>query len=286
MEKLRIALQKSGRLSEDSLELLKACGVKLNSGNKQVLRTVSPNYPLEIFFMRDDDIPEYVSDGIADIGIVGENVYLEKKKDCRAVESLGFSKCRLSIAIDKNIEYEGMAFFNGKRIATSYPNILRDHLKEHNIDAEIHEISGSVELAPGIGLADGICDIVSSGSTLFSNGLKEVETILRSEAILISGPSLSAQKEKHLEDLLFRIQAVNKGRSHKYILMNAPNDKIDEITKVLPGMRSPTVLPLAEEGWSSLHAVMSDDAFWNDIDKLKELGAEGILVVPIQKMVS
>ncbi len=281
---LRIAVQKSGRLSEDSLKLLKECGIKFNNGIKK-LKAVSYNFPIEFLFLRDDDIPGYVEDGVADIGIVGENVHVEKGKDINIVKRLGFSKCRLSLAIPKNENYEGVSYFEGKSIATSYTKILGDYLKKNSINSEIHEISGSVEIAPGIGLADGICDIVSSGSTLMSNGLKEVETIFKSEAILIAGKGISAEKQQLLDKLLFRIDAVLTGKSNKYVLLNAPNEKIEEIVNLLPGMRSPTVLPLATEGWSSIHSVINEDVFWDKIEELRAAGAEGILVVPIEKMI-
>ena len=281
---LRIAVQKSGRLSEESVKLIEECGIKINNGRGK-LKSQAVNFPVELLFLRDDDIPGYVADGVADIGIVGNNVAQEKNVSVINVLNLGFSKCRLSLAIPKNQEYAGFEFFNGKSIATSYPVLVSRFLKEKNIQAEIHEISGSVEIAPGIGLADAICDIVSSGSTLLSNGLKEVETIFKSEAVLISAPSLNAEKSKILESLIFRIKSVQNGRNNKYILLNAPNDKIEEITGILPGMRSPTVVPLAMEGWSSLHSVINEDKFWEIIDNLKNAGAEGILVVPIEKMI-
>ena len=281
---LRIAVQKSGRLSEDSLKLLKECGIKFNNGIKK-LKAVSYNFPIEFLFLRDDDIPGYVEDGVADIGIVGENVHVEKGKDINIVKRLGFSKCRLSLAIPKNENYEGVSYFEGKSIATSYTKILGDYLKKNSINSDIHEISGSVEIAPGIGLADGICDIVSSGSTLMSNGLKEVETIFKSEAILIAGKGISAEKQQLLDKLLFRIDAVLAGKSNKYVLLNAPNEKIEKIVSLLPGMRSPTVLPLATEGWSSIHSVINEDVFWDKIEELRAAGAEGILVVPIEKMI-
>jgi len=281
---LRIAIQKSGRLSQESLDLIKECNIKVNDG-KGKLKSNARNFPLEILYLRDDDIPGYVADKVADIGIVGLNVVLEKEKNLLTLLRLGFSKCRLSLAVPKEIDYRGLEFLNNKNIATSYPNITNRFLKEKGIRADIHEISGSVEIAPGIGLADAICDIVSSGSTLISNGLKEVETILHSEAVLIGNKELSAEKNKTLDQLIFRINAVQKARSFKYILLNAPNDKIEDIINILPGMKSPTVVPLAMEGWSSLHSVINEDKFWEIIDSLKQAGAQGILVVPIEKMI-
>ena len=278
-----MAIQKSGRLSEDSIKLLKDCGIDLRNV-KDRLKTESDNFPLEIFFLRDDDIPEYVSDGVADIGIVGENVVYEKNKQVEVVEKLGFGKCRLCFAVDKSIDYS-KDYLQNKRIATSYPVLVQKYLVENNIKATIHEISGSVEIAPGIGLADAVCDLVSSGSTLFMNGLKEVETILKSEAVLIRNNNLNKEQEKLLAKILFRIQAVKKAKNNKYILLNAPNNKLNEIVALLPGMKSPTVLPLATEGWSSVHSVLNENDFWNIIEQLKDHGAEGILVVPIEKMI-
>lgn len=283
-EKLTLAIQKSGRLSEGSIELLKLCGIKVSNGGNH-LKALAEGFPLEILLLRDDDIPQYVADGVADIGILGMNEVLEKKKDVKVIRSLGFSKCRLSIAVPKSVEYSGRNFLQGKRIATSYPVILEDFLAENNIQAEIHSISGSVEIAPGIGLADAIFEIVSSGGTLLSNGLKEVEVIMKSEAVIISNPNLSEEKKRLLSKLLFRIEAVQKAKRNKYILLNAPESKLDDIIKLIPGMKSPTVLPLAEKGWCSLHSVISEDDFWEVIDNLKDAGAEGILVVPIEKMV-
>ncbi|RFM36285.1 ATP phosphoribosyltransferase [Chitinophaga silvisoli] len=282
--KLRIAIQKSGRLHDDSIKLLKECGIDINNGVNK-LKTEASNFPLEVFFLRDDDIPQYVEDGVADLGIVGENVVLEKNRPVRTVEKLGFGKCRLSLAVSKSVEYNGVKDMDKLRIATSYPVILEKFLKEHGLTADIHEISGSVEIAPGIGLADAICDLVSSGSTLFMNGLKEVEVILKSEAVLISNSSLTTEQEAILRKLQFRIQAVKKAKNNKYILLNAPNDKLKEIISLLPGMKSPTVLPLAEEGWSSVHSVLNENDFWDIIESLKEAGAQGILVVPIEKMI-
>ncbi len=282
--KLKIAIQKSGRLNEDSIKVLKEAGIEFNNGLNK-LKAEAVNFPLEVFFLRDDDIPQYVEDGVADIGIVGENVVIEKNKDVNIVDRLGFGKCRLSIAIPKNQKYNGIKDLDGKRIATSYATVLAKYLKKNKIKAEIHEISGSVEIAPGIGLADAICDLVSSGSTLFTNGLKEVEVILRSEAVMIANKSLSKEQKAILEKLLFRINAVKKAKNNKYILLNAPNKNLDAICKIIPGMKSPTVLPLADKGWSSVHSVVNENEFWDIIEKLKEKGAEGILVVPIEKMI-
>jgi len=282
--KLRIAIQKSGRLYEDSVQLLKECGIDLRNV-KDRLKTESDNFPLEIFFLRDDDIPQYVEDGVADIGIVGENVLYEKNKKAAIVEKLGFGKCRLSVAIPRIQQYEGIQSLQGKRIATSYPYLVNEFLTKNNVQAEIHEISGSVEIAPGIGLADVVADLVSSGSTLLMNGLKEVEVLLQSQAVLIRNNDLNAEQLKLVEKLVFRIRAVKKAKHNKYILLNAPNDKIQEIISLLPGMKSPTVLPLAEEGWSSVHSVLSEDTFWDIIEQLKAAGAQGILVVPIEKMI-
>ncbi|MBV6644976.1 MAG: ATP phosphoribosyltransferase [Cyclobacteriaceae bacterium] len=284
MSLLKIAIQKSGRLSEDSLKLFKECGIKVNNGAKK-LKAVSSNFPVEFLYLRDDDIPGYVEDGIADIGVVGENVYLEARKKVELVKRLGFSKCRLSLAIPRDVDYSGVTFFDGKSIATSYPVILEKYLNKQNVKAEIHKISGSVEIAPGIGLAEGICDIVSSGSTLLSNGLKEVETVTKSEAVMVGNRGLDEEKKRLLDQLLFRLDAVLVGKNNKYVLLNAPNEKLDEIISLLPGMRSPTVLPLATEGWSSIHSVINEDEFWENIQKLREAGAEGVLVVPIEKMI-
>lgn len=281
---LRLAIQKSGRLYEDSVRLLKECGIDVGNGVNKLKSEVA-NFPMEIFFLRDDDIPQYVEDGVADIGFVGENVVYEKEKDVDVVEKLGFGKCRLSIAVDKNDVYGDVKFLQGKRIATSYPVLVKKFLLLHGVEAETHEISGSVEIAPGIGLADAICDLVSSGSTLFMNGLKEAEVVLKSEAVLIKNEGLSAEKEAILGRLLFRIQSVKKARNNKYILLNAPDERLTEIIALLPGMKSPTVLPLAEKGWHSVHSVLSEDQFWDIIELLKEKGAQGILVVPIEKMV-
>jgi len=280
---LKIAIQKSGRLHEDSLRLLKDCGIDIsNGGNK--LKAMAGNFPLEVYFLRDDDIPQYVEDAVADAGIVGENVVYEKEKEVEVLEQLGFGKCRLSIAVGRNEVYEKNSL-NGKKIATSYPVLLQNYLTRNGLDAEIHEISGSVEIAPGIGLADAICDLVSSGSTLLTNGLKEAETILQSQAVLVRNPQLSEAKQKILDRLLFRIRSVKKARHNKYILLNAPDEKLQEIIALLPGMKSPTVLPLAQPGWSSVHSVINEDDFWDIIEQLKEAGAQGILVVPIEKMI-
>jgi ATP phosphoribosyltransferase len=282
--KLKIAIQKSGRLYEDSVSLLKECGIDLRNV-KDRLKTESDNFPLEVFFLRDDDIPQYVEDGVADIGIVGENVLVEKNKVVEVVEKLGFGKCRLSIAVPRNMDYPGIESLAGKRIATSYPVLLNKYLKEKGVQCDIHEISGSVEIAPGIGLADAVADLVSSGGTLFMNGLKEVETILSSQAVLVQHKGLNGDKQSILDKLLFRIRAVKKSKRNKYILLNAPNDNLDEIVSILPGMKSPTILPLAESGWSSVHSVVSEDTFWEIIEQLKAAGAQGILVVPIEKMI-
>lgn len=281
---IRIAVQKSGRLSDDSLSLIKECGIKFYNGTGK-LKSTSTNFPVEFLFLRDDDIPGYVADGVADLGIVGENELVEKDKEVLTLKKLGFSKCRLSLAIPKGQEYSGVEYFQGKSIATSYPKILGDYLKSKNIQAEIHEISGSVEIAPSIGLAEGIFDIVSSGSTLMMNGLKEVEEVFKSEAVLIGNMNLADWKKAILDKLLFRINAVQTGKSNKYVLMNVPNTSIQRITELIPGMRSPTILPLAQEGWSSVHSVLSEDQFWENIEELRAAGAEGILVVPIEKMV-
>lgn len=281
---LKIAIQKSGRLSEKSLELISEAGISLNNNDRKLI-TKASNFPVEILFLRDDDIPQYVADGVADIGIVGENVIMEKSSPIDVVEKLGFAKCRLCLAIPKSVYYNGLSYFNGKKLATSYPNILRKFLNEKNIQCEIHEISGSVEIAPGIGLADGIFDIVSSGSTLISNGLTEVEEIIRSEAVIIGHPGLSDEKRKILNKLLFRIGAVQRGNKHKYIVLNAPIENVDKIVKVIPGMKSPTVVPLAKEGWVSVHSVLREGDFWEIIDLLQDCGAQGILVMPIEKMI-
>ncbi|MBX2954477.1 MAG: ATP phosphoribosyltransferase [Leadbetterella sp.] len=281
---VKIAIQKSGRLSEDSLNLFKECGIKVEMG-KGRLRSVSSNFPAEFLFLRDDDIPGYVEDGVADLGIVGENVMVESGKKVDVVKALGFSKCRLSIAVSRERDFVLPEDLNGKSIATSYPRILGEYLEKNNITAHIHEISGSVEIAPSIGLADAICDIVSSGSTLLSNGLKELESIFRSEAILIANPALAPDQQAILDKLLFRIASVQTAKDHKYVLLNAPNDKLEAITAILSSMKSPTVMPLAIEGWSSVHSVLKESDFWERIESLKDAGAQGILVIPIEKMV-
>ncbi|MCU0239736.1 MAG: ATP phosphoribosyltransferase [Pyrinomonadaceae bacterium] len=283
-KKLKIALQKSGRLSEDSINLLKQCGIKFANGIGK-LKTEALNFPLEVYFLRDDDIPEYVADGVADIGIVGENVVFESQKKVEIIEQLGFGKCRLSIAVPKSFNYQTLQSLENKRIATTYPKILNKFFADKKINVEIHTISGSVEIAPSIGLADAICDLVSSGSTLFSNGLQEVETIMKSEAILISQINLDENAKQILDKLLFRIKAVNAAKQNKYILLNAPNNKLKEIIQLLPGMKSPTVLPLAESDWSSVHSVINENDFWEVVEQLKDAGAEGILVVSIDQMI-
>lgn len=283
-KKLKIALQKSGRLHEDSIGLLRNCGIRFGNGVAK-LKAEARNFPLEIFFLRDDDIPEYVADGVADIGIVGENVIYEVEKDVEVVEKLGFGRCRLSLAVPKSFEYNDFNNLENTRIATTYPNILGKFIKENNIKAEIHNISGSVEIAPSIGLANAICDLVSSGSTLFSNGLREVEVVMNSEAVLISRKNLNVETRKLLDKLLFRVKAVIAAKQNKYILLNAPKEKLDEIIRLLPGMKSPTVLPLAESGWSSVHSVINENDFWEVVEQLKNAGAEGILVVSIDQMI-
>jgi ATP phosphoribosyltransferase len=282
--KLRIGIQKSGRLHDDSMKLLKECGIDVSNGVNK-LKTEASNFPLELFFFRDDDIPQYVEDAVADLGIVGENVVYEKNKKVTVVEKLGFGKCRLSVAVRRGEDYTGPAFLTGKKIATTYPVLLDRFLREHGVSADIHEISGSVEIAPGIGLADAICDLVSSGSTLFMNGLTEAHPILHSQAVLVRNSGLDPERMALLHKLLFRIQAVKKAKNNKYILLNAPNERLSEIIGLLPGMKSPTVLPLAEAGWSSVHSVLNENEFWEIIEKLKAAGAQGILVVPIEKMI-
>lgn len=283
-KKLKIAIQKSGRLSDSSVNLLRKCGIHFGNGLGK-LRSEANNFPLEIFFLRDDDIPQYVEDSVADIGIVGENVLLEKDCDVKTIERLGFGKCRLSLALPKSFEYKDISDLDGKRIATSYPKILGNFLKENSVEAELHTISGSVEIAPSIGLADAVCDIVSSGSTLFTNGLKEVETVLRSEAVLIAGNDLDADSRKMFDKLLFRIKAGKSAKENKYILLNAPNENLEKIIEILPGMRSPSVLPLAQTGWSSVHSVINENDFWEVVENLKAEGAEGILVLSIEQMI-
>ncbi|WP_346860034.1 ATP phosphoribosyltransferase [uncultured Draconibacterium sp.] len=282
--KIKIAIQTKGRLNEDSMNLINEAGIGLKMG-RRTLVSEAKNFPMDALFLRDDDIPQTVADGVADIGVVGENEMAEKNENVVIAKRLGFSKCRLSLAIPKSIEYSGIEFFEGKKIATSYPVILKKFLDEKNIKAEIHVISGSVEIAPGIGLADAIFDIVSSGSTLVSNRLKEVEVVMQSEAVLIANPNLSAEKQEILDELIFRIESVQRAEGKKYILLNVPNEKIEEITGLLPGMKAPTLVPLAKEGWSSMHSVIEEDDFWEVIGRLKKAGAEGILVIPIEKMI-
>lgn len=281
---LNIAIQKKGRMSQDSVDLLKRCGLRFNSSGRGLIAQ-SSGFPANIYYLRDDDIPDYVEDGIADVGIVGLNVLREGENDVEVSKKLGFSRCRMSIAIPREQEYASIQDLDGKEIATSYPVILKNYLDEHGVKARIHTISGSVEIAPGIGLTDGICDIVSTGSTLLSNGLKEVENILNSEAVMINNRSLSEGKQNLLEKLIFRITSVQKADDSKYILLNAPNDRLDKIIDLLPGMKSPSILPLADKGWSSVHSVVSEEDFWEVIDQLKENGAESLLVVPIEKMI-
>lgn len=283
-KKLHIAVQKSGRLHDESLKLLNDCGISIDNGKDQ-LKAVARNFPLEIFYLRNGDIPQYIRDGVVDIAIIGENLLIEKGKEITIKEKLGFSKCRVSIAIPKDDAYKGIESLTGKKIATSYPNTVEGFLAEKGIDAELHIINGSVEIAPNIGLSDAICDIVSSGSTLFKNNLKEVEVLFKSEAVLAASSILDAEKTDILEKLQFRIQSVLKGRQSKYILMNVPNDSIDKISSILPVLKSPTVLPLAEQGWSSLHSVVNEGTFWEVIDELKTAGAQDILVCPVEKMV-
>lgn len=284
MKKLNIAIQKSGRLHDDSLKIIRDCGISIDN-EKDQLKASARNFPLEVFYLRNGDIPQYLHDGIVDIAIIGENILVEEGEDIHTIEQLGFSKCKLALAVPKDQEYSGIEFFENKRIATSYPNSLKKYLKSKGINADIHLINGSVEIAPNIGLADAICDIVSSGSTLFKNNLKEVEVLMKSQAVLAVSPNISKESQEILDKLQFRIKSVLKGRNSKYVLLNAPNHQLDEIIHVLPGMRSPTVLPLAEPGWSSVHSVISRNQFWKIIDELKLKGAEGILVCPIEKMV-
>jgi ATP phosphoribosyltransferase len=285
MQKLRIAIQKSGRLSEKSIQLLNDCGISVSNGNRTLLAS-GKNFPVEILYLRDDDIPGYIEDGVADVGILGENVVLEKGNNLSVISRLNFARCRMSIAIPRNEEYTGAQFLQGKRIATSYPRILKNFLQQNNIQADIHEILGSVEIAPSIGLSGAIFDIVSTGSTLLSNGLKEVEVVLKSEAVLVSGNNLNGEKQEILDKLMFRLNAVMKARTNRYVLLNAPNDSLEKIISIIPGMKSPTVVPLAEEGWSAVHSVIGEDRFWEVIDQLKDAGAQGLLVIPIEKMVS
>lgn len=284
MSNLKIAIQKSGRLHEDSLRLLKSCGLSIDNGKDQLKVTVN-NFPLEILYLRNSDIPQYIEDGTADIAIVGENLLVEKQRKSKKICDLGFSKCRVSLAVPKDVNYTNLQYFEGKKIATSYPATLRAYLNKNKVNAEIHTISGSVEIAPNIGLADGICDIVSTGNTLFKNGLKEVEEILSSQAILIQNTALSTQKEKVVNQLLFRIKAVLKAKNYKYILLNVPNSKVEAVSEILPVLKSPTILPLAQPNWSSLHSVIEETQFWEVIDEIKSAGAEDILIVPIDKMV-
>ena len=284
MSKLKIAVQKSGRLNEDSMRLLKDIGISIDNGKDQ-LKASANDFPLEVFYLRNGDIPQYLRDGVVDVAIIGENVLIEKGNDIQFIEKLGFSKCRVSIAVPKSVEYSSIKDLKGKRIATSYPNTVNQFLEKNNISADLHIINGSVEIAPNIGLADAIVDIVSSGSTLFKNNLREEEVILKSEAVLAVSPLISSENQDILNKIQFRIQSVLKGRNSKYVLLNAPNDKLNDIIKVLPGMKSPTVLPLAEKGWSSVHTVINKNQFWEIIDELKLKGAQGILVCPIEKMV-
>lgn len=283
--RLRIAIQKSGRLREVSMKLLEEAGVSFSNGKDQ-LKTASSNFPVEVIFLRDDDIPEYVEDGVADVGIVGENVFIEKRRRNTLVKKLGFARCRLAVAVPRGTTYSGAGWLEGKNIATSFPVIVRDFLSQQGLNAGIHEISGSVEIAPGIGLADAIVDIVSTGSTLQSNGLTEVQTVLESQAVLIAKPGLEGNRQAILNQLLFRFDAVNSARNNKYILLNCPNDAIDRISGIIPGMNSPTIMPLARPDWSSLHSVVNENDFWNKIGQLKAAGAEGILVIPIEKMIA
>ena len=284
MSTLKIAIQKSGRLNEDSIQILKDCGISINNGNDQ-LKAEATNFPLEILFLRNSDIPQYLIDGVVDVAILGDNLLVEKGKNIQVIEKLGFSKCKVSVAVPKTFEYNSIQDLEGLRIATSYPNTVLDYFKSKNVTVDLHQISGSVEIAPNIGLSDAIVDIVSSGSTLFKNNLKEVEVITKSEAVLAVSPSISKETQVIVDKLLFRIQSVLKARKSKYILMNIPNDKIETISKILPVLKSLTVMPLAEEGWSSVHSVIEEETFWDVIDQLKNAGAEGILVCPIEKMV-
>ena len=284
MVKLKVAIQKSGRLNEDSLELLKECGISINNGKEQLMAQAS-NFPLEVLYLRNSDIPHYVEDGVVDVAIIGENTIIEKRANVLKLLDLGFSGCRVSIAIPKSEVFTGLEWLQGKKIATSYPNTLNDFLQQNDIQAEAHVITGSVEIAPGIGLADAICDIVSSGSTLFKNGLTEVYTLFKSTAVLVANPNLDEGKRMLLEQLMFRIKAVLAAQCNKYILLNAPEDKLEEICRVLPGVKSPTVMPLRMKGWYSLHSVVNENRFWESIGALRAAGAEGILVVPIEKMI-
>ena len=284
MSTLKIAVQKSGRLNEDSLKILKEIGISIDNGKDQ-LKASARNFPLEVFYLRNGDIPQYLRDGVVDAAIIGENVLVEKGEDITVVEKLGFSKCRVSIAVPKSSDAKSLKDLEGKKIATSYPNTVNQFLAKNDVNANLHIINGSVEIAPNIGLADGICDIVSSGSTLFKNGLKEIEVLLKSEAVLATSPKISSQNQAIIDKIQFRLKSVLRGRQNKYVLLNAPNDKLDKIVNILPGMNSPTILPLAKEGWSSLHSVINKNDFWDVIDELKANGAEGILVCPIENMV-
>lgn len=283
-ENIRIAIQKSGRLNEESLKLLNSCGIAINNGKDQ-LKTSGSNFPIEVYYLRNGDIPQYLRDGVVDLAIVGENLLVEKGEDIPVLEPLGFSKCRVSIAVPKETAYNGIADLAGKRIATSYPKTVQKYLTQWNIKADLHIINGSVEIAPNIGLSDAICDIVSSGSTLFKNNLKEVEVLFKSEAVLVGGKGLSVTKQEILDKLLFRIRAVNAGKNSRYIIMNVPNDAIDKISKMLPVLKSPTVMPLVEEGWSSLHSAIDKNKFWEMVDALKAAGAQDILVCPIERII-
>ena len=284
MKSIKIAVQKSGRLNEDSLRILKDCGISIDNGRDQ-LKAFARNFPMEVLYLRNGDIPQYLRDGVVDIAIIGENILIEKGADIEIAEKLGFSKCRVSLAVPKEATYRGVQDLQGKRIATSYPNTVREFLREQGVEADLHIITGSVEIAPNIGLADAICDIVSSGSTLFKNNLREVEVMLHSEAVLAVSPKIKKAQSDILDQFRFRIQSVLEARQNRYVLMNAPNDRLDAIIRLLPGMRSPTVLPLAEQGWSSIHTVINKDRFWEVLDQVKKEGAEGILVCPIEKMI-
>ncbi len=285
MSKLKIAIQKAGRLHDGSIQLLKDCGISIEN-NKDQLKTAAKNFPIEVLYLRNSDIPQYLEDGVADIAIIGSNLLIEKDKKVNIVEKLGFARCRLSLAIPKSTKFDGTGWFEGKKIATSHPKTLRAFLNKNNIRAEIHEISGSVEIAPNIGLADAVCDLVSSGNTLFKNGLKEVSTISRSEACLAGGLTLSANKKALLDTLIFRIQSVLRAKNTKYVMMNVPDNKIEEVSKLLPVLKSPTIMPLAIKGWSSLHSVIEEATFWEVVDQLRNAGAEGILIIPIEKIVT
>jgi ATP phosphoribosyltransferase len=284
MSKLKMAIQKSGRLNADSIQLLKSCGIRIENGKDQ-LKVSVPNFPIEILYLRNSDIPQYLEDGVVDAAIIGENLLIEQNKKVTVLQKLGFSKCRVSLAVPKSVNTQGPSYFNGKKIATSYPNTVRKYFSERKIQPEIHVISGSVEIAPNIGLADGICDIVSSGSTLYKNGLKETDIVLKSEAVLACSTQINENKKELLNRLMFRIAAVLRAKNSRYVLMNVPNEKIEKVSSILPVLKSPTILPLAEEGWSSLHSVIDENMFWEVIDELKTAGAEDIVVTPIDKMV-